>query len=86
MSDESKPSKISASTLVPVGMAALVLTAIISAAWYMSGVSKQVEINTKDISAHNEQIQQLPTRQEFSTLSKSIEEIKADIKTLIRER
>lgn len=78
--------KITDNSYISVGLFAALMMVIISAVWFSAGIAKQTEINTLNIQELGRQIASKPSREEFDNFGKVIEEIKADVKILIKEK
>ena len=68
-------------TLIPIG---LVLT-IMAGAYGFGKLTAQVDANTEKTEFCSTQIKALPSQYQYEVLEKSIDEIKADVKTLLKQ-
>lgn len=67
---------------IPVGAALVLFTSIAVALIAYGGLSKQVEINTKDIAAIRDSLRDVPTRVEYNALKDSVDKVEAGVTKL----
>ena len=71
---------ITQNTLIPIGLVALLVGGI----FYLGRTIQRVDFNETALGKVQEQIKDVPNRNEFQTLQEDVKEIKTDIKTILK--
>lgn len=73
--------QITKDTLVPISL----VISILAGAFWFGRLSLQVSSNTKDVGECQAKILTLPTQYQYDALQKSVDEVKQDVKQLLKK-
>lgn len=73
--------QITKETLIPIGL----VMSIMAGAFWLGRLSLQVASNTEDVEECQAKILTLPTQYQYDTLQKSVDEVKQDVKQLLKK-